>query len=281
MASQRQLAANRRNGAKGGPKTEAGKQRSRLGSLKHGLCASTLVVLPEEDEHEYQEVLRGFRESFQPQDPAEHALVLRLAHAHWRSLRSRRVETGILSISANAQRDHAYNTVENCPDPHTLNPHEAIAMAFMTMPQEHWQQYIRYDAAISREFFKTLDALQKLQRTRQQKQEQLKKETACGAGPWPAAASQAAFAAPLTFAAGAQTEVFENGIGSVPQNGASAAQPEQSKQPTPAAIARPTPLAATRATKSGNLTTLLNCRNTEPAPFPSGAILPSLANQRL
>ena len=60
--------------------------------LKHGLTASTLVVLPEEHEHEYQEVLRGFRESFQPHDPAEHALVLRLAQTHWRSLRSRRLK---------------------------------------------------------------------------------------------------------------------------------------------------------------------------------------------
>src|SRR5688572_24563617 len=98
MASQRQIAANRRNGAKGGPKTEEGKQRSRLGSLKHGLTASTLVVLPEEHEHEYQEVLRGFRESFQPDNAAEHALVLRLAQAHWRSLRARRMETGMLSV---------------------------------------------------------------------------------------------------------------------------------------------------------------------------------------
>src|SRR5688572_5721439 len=99
MASPRQLAANRANGAKGGPKTEAGKQQSRLSSLKHGLTASTLVVLPEEDEHEYKEVLRGFHESFLPANPAEAALVLRLAQAHWRSLRSRCVETGIYNIT--------------------------------------------------------------------------------------------------------------------------------------------------------------------------------------
>src|SRR5262245_16343859 len=107
MATQRQIAANRRNGAKGGPKTEAGKQQSRLSSLKHGLTSSTLVVLPEEPEHEYNEVLRGFRDSFNPADPAEEALVLRLAQAHWRSLRSRRVETAVLHVTANAQRNQA------------------------------------------------------------------------------------------------------------------------------------------------------------------------------
>ena len=89
MASERQRAANGRNARKGGPKTDAGKQRSLGNSLKHGLSASTLVVLPQEDHHEY--------EAYQPYDAAEEALVLRLAQAHWRSLRSRRIETGILS----------------------------------------------------------------------------------------------------------------------------------------------------------------------------------------
>ena len=92
MASERQRQANRRNGRKGGPRTETGKQASRTNSLKHGLSSSTLVVLPEEHQHEYEAILRGFRESFPPHDAAEEALVLRLAQAHWRSLRSRRVE---------------------------------------------------------------------------------------------------------------------------------------------------------------------------------------------
>ena len=212
MASQRQIEANRANGAKGGPKTEEGKQRSRLSSLKHGLTSSTLVVLPEEDEHEYEEVLRGFRESFQPHDPAEDALVLRLAQAHWRSLRSRRVETAMYHITANTQRNHARKLVENCPE--NLNPHEAIAVAFMTMPAEHWQMYLRYDTTISRDFHKTLDALMKLQRTNQLKKE---KALACGAGSQPAAASQAAPAL-LTMVAGRSPQLSDTGIGSVSQN---------------------------------------------------------------
>src|SRR3954451_21094110 len=74
MASERQRAANGRNGRKGGSKTDAGKQRSRGNSLKHGLSASTLVVLPQEDHHEYEAILHGFRESYQPYDTAEEAL---------------------------------------------------------------------------------------------------------------------------------------------------------------------------------------------------------------
>ena len=134
MGSERQRAA---NGREGGPKTDSGKQRSRRNSLKHGLSASTLVVLPQEDHYEYEAVLRGFRESYQPHDAAEEALVLRLAQAHWRSLRSRRIETGILNITAAVECIRAREIVENCPE--QLNPHNAIAVGFMTMPAERWR----------------------------------------------------------------------------------------------------------------------------------------------
>jgi hypothetical protein len=180
MASERQRQANRRNGSKGGPKTEAGKQRSRENSLKHGLSSSTLVVLPEEHEHEYEAILCGFRESFKPHDATEEALVLRLAQAHWRSLRSRRVETGILHITAATERKRAREIVEDCPG--RLNPHNAIAVGFMTSPAERWQMYLRYDGAISREFFRTLDTLTRLQQARQPKKPSQEPVIAAAAG---------------------------------------------------------------------------------------------------
>ena len=42
--SERQLAANRRNGSKSrGPKTEAGKGKSSLNAVKHGMAARTVI----------------------------------------------------------------------------------------------------------------------------------------------------------------------------------------------------------------------------------------------
>jgi hypothetical protein len=49
MASRRQVAANRRNGRLGGPKTPEGKARSRLNARKHGIFASALTPMDHEE----------------------------------------------------------------------------------------------------------------------------------------------------------------------------------------------------------------------------------------
>ena len=167
MPSVRQREANRRNGRLGGPKTEHGKRRSRRNSLRHRLTSTTLVVLPEENGREYEEILRGFRESLQPGGAFEDALVARLAQTHWRGLRSRRVETGMLDITAASQRDLARQVVEDCSE--HLDPHKAIGVALMTAPSDQWHNWLRYDTTISRDFFRTLDTLTRLQHARRMK----------------------------------------------------------------------------------------------------------------
>ena len=75
----------------GGPKTEAGKTVSAQNSLKTGIYSNT-VVLPGEDESEYQQLENQFIKDFSPQDIAELTMVRELAVVVWK--------TSIIAIGA-------------------------------------------------------------------------------------------------------------------------------------------------------------------------------------
>ena len=57
-----------------GPRAEAGKQRSRLNALRHGLTGQT-VVLPTEDHAAYQRHSQSFLDEYQPKGATETQLV--------------------------------------------------------------------------------------------------------------------------------------------------------------------------------------------------------------
>lgn len=89
----------RRNGAKShGPKTEAGKSRSRLNGLKHGLRAKTLI-LPGEDTEAFESRKAGFIHRFQPADETTTVLVNQLVATSWRLERFITIETHLLGIA--------------------------------------------------------------------------------------------------------------------------------------------------------------------------------------
>ena len=93
MTSQKQIEANRRNASKStGPKSEAGKARSKLNSLKHGLLAKA-VVLPGEDELEFEGLVQALALELGPNGVLEEQLVGCIAANFWRLRRIYQIES--------------------------------------------------------------------------------------------------------------------------------------------------------------------------------------------
>ena len=88
MGSELQSAQSRLNGAKSrGPKTLAGRERSKMNATKHGLRART-VVLPGESKEEYASWVQCTIKSLKPRDEFELQLARRTADAEWVRVRA-------------------------------------------------------------------------------------------------------------------------------------------------------------------------------------------------
>jgi hypothetical protein len=102
--SQRIREANRRNARRStGPKTPEGRAASSQNALKHGLY-STTVLLPGEDQTEFQALLDSFLAEHTPATPTESTLVQQMAAAVWRLRRISRYEAGYFNYRARVAR---------------------------------------------------------------------------------------------------------------------------------------------------------------------------------
>lgn len=100
MATQKQIAANRRNATKStGPRTEAGKCRSRRNAWRHGLTAESIVDVVE-NAADYKRFESQILADYQPKATIEYELVTRLASLLWRLRRATSIESGLLEIQA-------------------------------------------------------------------------------------------------------------------------------------------------------------------------------------
>jgi len=96
--SQRQIDANRINGRLGGPKTEAGKQISKMNAERHGFTSKKLVLTTEE-EPQFNEMMQGYLEELEPQGLEETELVREVVAGKWRQERYWNLETALLELS--------------------------------------------------------------------------------------------------------------------------------------------------------------------------------------
>ena len=102
--------ASRQNGRRSpGPLTAAGKPRSSLNSVRHGLCGRTFFLLPDEDPAEFHEHEALWLAEWRPRDPQEREAAAAAIRAMWREVRADRLEAAVLGdlFAAGAIADEA------------------------------------------------------------------------------------------------------------------------------------------------------------------------------
>jgi hypothetical protein len=152
-------AVNKANAQKStGPKTEAGKQRSSLNALRHGLTGQT-VVLPTEDHSAYQRHSHSFLNEYQPNGATETQLVQSLIDASWRINRVAAIETNLFSLGITEMEDRIR---ANHPEAETAL---AMALAFRDHTRAFAQISI-YTQRLARQFERTLAQLRQIQAER-------------------------------------------------------------------------------------------------------------------
>ena len=96
---------NRANSLKStGPKTEAGKKRSSLNALRHGLTGQ-VIVMPLEDLKKYEAFCQGFHKTYQPANEVETSYVQTIAGLTWKLNRGDNIDTNLLSHSQYKKSD--------------------------------------------------------------------------------------------------------------------------------------------------------------------------------
>ena len=154
---------NRANAAHStGPRTAAGKQRSSLNALRHGLTGH-VIVLPSEDHAAYQHHTRRFFDDLQPKGALEDQLVQSIADTSWRLNRVAALETNLLTLGFHEQADHI----------DTAHPeaHAALAMAASVREQSRAIANLSmHEHRLSRQFERTLNQLREIQADRRAKE---------------------------------------------------------------------------------------------------------------
>lgn len=98
MPSPKQIAANQSNAKKStGPVTPAGKAKSSLNALRHGLTGQ-VTLMPEEDREAFNTFCAEISAGFHPENAFERQLAHSVAEDTWRLSRARALETNIFAF---------------------------------------------------------------------------------------------------------------------------------------------------------------------------------------
>jgi len=141
-----------------GPRTDAGKMRSSLNALRHGLTGHT-IVLPSDDLVAYERHCKEVHDQYGPKNKMEVLLAQMLADLAWRLNRITAIEANMLTMGINEHGDGG--DTEN----HQADSALAMAKAFRQQSQDMANLSI-YEHRLATRFQKTLKQFQDLQAAR-------------------------------------------------------------------------------------------------------------------
>jgi hypothetical protein len=174
--SEKQLAANRANAQKStGPKTQTGKARSAMNSIKHGLATATVTIVRLEDPKEVGRLIADAVAVYRPVNSQELRAVERIALEQQAMFRSHRLEAGIFTSRLNEalDRDHLLfpmtaDMTNNIDVAIEQNRNYALAEGFDKMARNSTTLplMIRYQAHHERQYRRAIEEFERLKAMR-------------------------------------------------------------------------------------------------------------------
>ena len=146
MSSRQKRKIARTNGSKSaGKKSPEGLQKSSQNALRHGLTAKTLV-LSNESQAQFDELLDSFIRKFQPQDAVELELVTEMVAARWRLRRIWLIQTTTLEYQMDKMEDELSGKFTLLTEPTRLS----LAFTTLANQEKSLQLLLRYESAYRR-----------------------------------------------------------------------------------------------------------------------------------
>jgi hypothetical protein len=169
LLTERQLRANRANAQKStGPRTEEGKQRSRLNGMRHGLTGQ-VSIMTDENRAAHEAFCNPIIERLGAEGPLERQLAHLIAQDHWRLNRIQSIEDGLFVLG----QSRPINQVDSgAPQADVAL---AESMTFMRQSKE-FMLLTLYESRINRNIRKNMEQLRELQAERKAQQEKALEE---------------------------------------------------------------------------------------------------------
>ena len=183
MSSRKSRKTARINGAKAaGCKSPEGLQKSSMNAIRHGLTSETLV-LSNESQTQFNDLLQGYLRKFNPRDTVEDDLVTEMVAARWRLQRIWLIQSSTLDLKmAMMESELEELFIKAVPGPARIS----LAFAALANHEKTLQLLLRYESTYRRIYNQAQKDLLRLRES--ERCEKLRNEPPAAPKPRPATA---------------------------------------------------------------------------------------------